>query len=76
MECYYFCEQCEDHFETSDATGMNRTLFAASFLSGSISIKWAQHKSRHENATSITWSDFKTFLQKDIGSSQAFIDSI
>ena len=76
MECYHFCQQCEDYFETSGATGMNRTPFAASFLRGSISIRWAQHKRRHKSATPITWSDFKTFLQKDLGSSQAFIDSI
>ena len=55
---------------------MNCTPFAASFLRGSINIRGAQHKRRHESATSITWSDFKTFLQKDLGSSQAFIDSI
>ena len=76
MECYHFCQQCEDHFETSGATGMNRTPFAASFLRGSISLRWAQHKRRHESATPITWSEFKAFLRKDLGSSQAFIDSI
>ena len=76
MECYHFCQQCEDHFETSGATGMNRTPFAASFLRGSISLRWAQHKRRHESATPITWPEFKAFLRKDLGSSQAFIDSI
>ena len=55
---------------------MNRTPFAASFLRGSISLRWAQHKRRHESATPITWPEFKAFLQKDLGSSQAFIDSI
>ena len=54
MECYHFCQQCEDHFETSGATGMNCTPFAASFLRGSISLKWAQHKRRHESAIPIT----------------------
>ena len=76
MECYHFCQQCEDHFETFGATGMNRTPFAASFFHGSISIRWSQHKRRYESATPITWSDFKTFLRKDLRSSQAFIDSI
>ena len=76
MECYHFCQQCEDHFETSGATGMNRTPFVASFLRGSISLRWAQHKRRHESATPITWPEFKAFLRKDLGSSQAFIDSI
>ena len=55
---------------------MNCIPFAASFFRGSISIRWAQHKRRHKNATPITWSNFKTFLQKDLGSLQAFIDSI
>ena len=26
MDCYHFCQQCKDYFETSGATGMNRTL--------------------------------------------------
>ena len=76
MECYHFCQQCENHFKISGATGINRTLFATSFFRGSISIRWAQHKRRHESATPITWSDFKTFLLKDLESSQVFIDSI
>ena len=76
MECYHFCQQYEDHFKISGATGMNRTLFAASFLCGSISIRWTQHKPRYKSATPIMWSNFKTFLQKDLRSSQVFIDRI
>ena len=38
MDCYYFCQQCEDYFKTAGATGTNRTLFAASFLHGNISV--------------------------------------
>ena len=76
IECYHFYQQCEDHFETSGATGINHTPFASSFLRGSISLRWAQHKRRHESATPIMWSEFKVFLRKDLGSSQAFIDNI
>ena len=76
IDCYHFCQQCEDHFETLNATGMNRTLFAASFLHGTISLRWAQHKRRHQGATPIMRSKFKTFLWKDLGNSQAFIDNI
>ena len=76
IDCYYFCQQCEDYFKTSDAIGINRTPFAASFLCGTISLRWAQHKRRHQSATPITWSEFKTFLRKDLGNSQAFIDNI
>ena len=32
MECYYFCRQYEDHFDTAGATGHKRVSFAASFL--------------------------------------------
>lgn len=48
MDCYHFCQQCEDHFDTARATGSNRTSFAASFLHGSISFRWTQYKRRHE----------------------------
>ena len=53
MDCYHFCQQCEDYFETSGATGMNRTPFAATFLRGAISLRWAHHKRRHKRATPI-----------------------
>ena len=76
MKCYHFCQQCEDYFKTSGATGMNCIPFIASFFHGSISIKWAQHKRCHKSTIPITWSDFKIFLWKDLGSFQAFIDSI
>ena len=54
IECYHFCQQCEDHFKISGATRMNCTSFAASFFRSSISIRWAQHKCRHKSATPIT----------------------
>ena len=54
MDCYHFCQQCEDYFETSGATGMNCTPFAATFLRGAISLRWAQYKRRHKRATPIT----------------------
>ena len=69
IDCYHFYQQCEDYFKTSGATGMNHTPFAAIFLRGAINLKWAQHKHRHKRATPITWSEFKTFLRKDLGSS-------
>ena len=42
MGCYNFCQQFNDHFETSDATRMNCIFFAATFLRSSISLRWAQ----------------------------------
>ena len=78
MDCYHFCQQCEDHFETAGATGNNRTPFAASFLRGNISVRWTQYKRRHrgEELTPITWTEFKAFLRKNLGESKSFVDSI
>ena len=76
MECYHFYQQYEDYFETSGASEMNCTPFVALFLHGSINIKCAQYKRCHKRATLITWSEFKAFLQKDLGSLQALIESI
>ena len=41
MECYHFCQQCEDYFKTFGTTGMNHTPFKTSFFHGSISIRQA-----------------------------------
>ena len=76
MECYHFCQQCEDHFDTAGATGSNRTPFAASFLRGRISVRWHQHKRRVEGAVPLSWVEFKAFLRKNLGDSQAFVDTI
>ena len=60
MDCYHFCQQCEDYFKILSATRMNCTLFAV--FCGSISLTWAQHKRPHKRAIPITWSEFKAFL--------------
>ena len=78
MDCYHFCQQCKDYFKTAGATGTNRTLFAASFLCGSISVCWTQYKRRYsgEELTPIIWTEFKVFLRKNLGESKSFVDSI
>ena len=38
MDCYHFCQQCKDHFETAGAIETNRTLFAAFFFYENISV--------------------------------------
>ena len=77
MECYYFCQQCEDHFATAGATGPNRTPFAASFLRGRISFRWNQHKLRHQATEDpLSWGEFKAFPQKSLGDSRSFVDVI
>ena len=77
IDFYHFCQQCEDYFETSWATGTNRTLFAAFFLPGNISVQWTQFKHcRGGEVATITWIEFKAFLRKNLGESKSFVDSI
>lgn len=76
MECYHFCQQCQDHFDNAGARGANRTPFAASFLRGRISFQWHQHKRRQDALVPLSWTDFKTFLRKNLGDSRAFVDGI
>ena len=40
MDCYNFCQQCEDYFATAGATGPTRIPFAMSFLRDRISFRW------------------------------------
>ena len=39
MDCYNFCQQCEDYFATTGAMGPTRILFAASFSKDRISFR-------------------------------------
>ena len=77
MDCYNFCQQCEDYFATARATGPTQILFAASFLRDRISFYWQQYKQRHDADTPVpvTWDKFKAFLCRSLGDSQAFVDA-
>ncbi len=77
IECYNFCQQCEDHFTTYISTKPNRVPFAASFLQDRINFRWQQHKQKLEAESSvlISWDEFKAFLRKALGDSRAFVDS-
>ena len=77
MECYNFCQQCEDYFATARAKGPNHIPFATSFLRDRINFHWQQYKRKHkaESTAPITWEEFKTFLCRSLGDSQAFVDS-
>ena len=75
MDCYHFCQQCEDHFETAGATGSTRTPFAASFLRGKINFRWHQHR-KQLGGISVPWEEFKAFLRKNLGDSRSFVDTI
>ena len=77
IECYNFCQQCEDYFATARAKGSNRILFAVSFLRDRINFCWQQYKWKHKakSIVPITWEKFKTFLCQSLGDSRAFVDS-
>ena len=75
MDYYHFCQQCKDYFKTSCAIRINHTSFAATFFYSTINLKWVQHKCRYKSDTPITWTNFKIFLQKNLGDSQAFNNS-
>ncbi len=78
MECYYFCQQCEDHFEVAGLLGHKRVLFAAGFLKDRILNWWQQHKTRMQcnRLAPMTWDEFKAFLRKSLGESNAFIGHV
>ena len=44
MECYNFCQQCENHFATARAKGPNRISFGVFFLHYCINFRWQQYK--------------------------------
>ena len=54
MDCYNFCQQCENYFATARATGPTQIPFAVSFLRDQISFRWQQYKQRHHADTSVT----------------------
>ena len=78
MECYYFCQQCEAHFETTEVKGHRRVLFATFPLKEKIFFRWQQQKGRikHDSVTPPTWDEFKAFLRKSLGESTAFVNNI
>ncbi len=78
MECYYFCQQCEDHFEVARSLDHKRVLFAVGFLKDRILNWWQQHKTRMQRnrRVPITWNEFKAFLRKSLGESNAFVGHV
>lgn len=78
IECYYFCRQCEDYFNTAGVTDPQRIFFAALFLQDRINFCWQQHKTQVEwdRIAPLTWDKFKTFLQQSFGESIAFVNNI
>ena len=53
MDCYNFCQQCEDYFAIARVTGPTRIPLATSFLRDRISFRWQQYKRRHDTETPV-----------------------
>ena len=77
MNCYNFCQQCEDYFATVRAMKSTQIFFAASFFQNQISFHWQQYKRKPDGNSSapVTWDKFKAFLRRSLGNSQAFVDT-
>ena len=75
MEGYNFCQQCEDHFATTEAKGPNCILFAVLFLRDCINFQWQQYKRKQDNSILISWDKFKAFFWQNLRDSWAFVDS-
>ena len=77
IECYNFCQPCEDYFATARAKGLSCIPFAAFFLCDRINFRWQQYKRKYEAESTIPimWKEFKTFLRRSLGDSQAFVNS-
>ena len=54
MDCYNFCQQCENYFATARATGPTQISFAAFFFWDRISFRWQQYKQKHNIETSVS----------------------
>ncbi len=78
MECYYCCQQFEEHFDTVGRKGHKRVPFAAFFLKDRILYHWQQHKAsiKRSRAVLLSWREFKAFLRKSLGESNAFVKSV
>lgn len=53
IDCYRFCEQCEDLFEIAKAKRPNEIPFAGLFLRRIVSYCWFQYKKQHNGAIAI-----------------------
>ncbi len=78
MECYYFCQQCEDYFEIARSLGHKCILFAAGFLKDRILNQWQQYKTRMQRnrLAPMTWDEFKAFLRKNLEESNVFVGHV
>ncbi len=78
LECYYFCQQCKNHYEVAGSLGHQRIPFAVGFLKDRIRNRWQQHKTcmQRNQLAPMTLNEFKAFLRKSLGESNAFVGHV
>ena len=76
LDCYRFCQQCEDHFKIARANRPNWVFFAASFLRRAMVQRWHQQKHCSKVKNPMKWEKFKDFLQTNLGDDRVFANSI
>ena len=76
LDCYRFCQQCENHIDTVGVNGHNYIHIAALFLRVVVASHWDQHKHHFIEEVLVTWAEFKSFLQTNLGDNWAFANSI
>ena len=77
IDCYNFCQQCEDYFAIKEITESIQISYAASFFRDWISFRLQQYKRRHNTNTPVpvTWDKFKAFFRRNLGDFQVFMDT-
>ncbi len=78
IQCYYFYQQYKDHFEVAGSLSHKCESFTAGFLKDRILNRWQQHKTRMQCnwLASMIWDEFKAFLRKSLGESNAFVGHV
>lgn len=78
IEYYYFYQQCKNHFEIVEAKDYKFVSFTVTFLKDRILNQWQQHKTQTKRNQSplLSWEEFKAFLKKSLGKSDAFIGHV
>ena len=71
MDCYNFCQQCEDYIATIKALKFSQILFATFFFWDRMSFCWQQYKQKRDTDSfvSVTWDKFKAFFRRSLDNS-------
>ena len=77
MDCYNFCQQCENYFATAGTAGTYKISCAISFLRNRINFCWQEYKQKLDAYSTIPvkWDKFKVFFRRSVGDFRAIIDT-